>query len=426
MRPTVPDPTERPAIPRTSRSGTLPAVTRRLRTAELLAIGTELTTGATRDTNSGDLARDLTAAGVAVLRTTALPDDLDVATAAIRAALERVDLVVVTGGLGPTPDDLTREAIAGAVGETPDVDPGILVWLEELWARRGLPFPASNRKQAWRIPSATSLPNPRGTAPGWWVDRPDGRVVVSLPGPPGEMRPMWRDAVRPRLIERGLGAGYATVTLRTSGIGESSLVDELGDLLAGSAPVVATYARPDGVDIRVSARDGPDGREAAAVAAQAVATIEARIGRHVWGRDEDTWPLVVGRALGHAEADLAIVEHGTGGAAGAILGPLPAVRRTVTTRPRSGDPAAGEGRAWRTALADDALAIRTEAGTAVGLAVAAEARPGHEDTRVRVAVVGPGDRRHVAERVVFRQGDEARPRVAAAAAQVLLEALAVS
>ena len=172
---------------------------RRLLTAELLSIGTELTVGDTRDTNAGELARSLTGLGVRVGRLTALPDDLAVVVDAFRTGLERADIVVSTGGLGPTPDDLTREAIAEVMGEVPSVDPAVEAWLRELWTRRGMPFPEVNLKQAWRIPSATALDNPNGTAPGWFVQRPDGRVIVALPGPPREMRPRWADETLPRL-----------------------------------------------------------------------------------------------------------------------------------------------------------------------------------------------------------------------------------
>ncbi|MGZ8438636.1 MAG: competence/damage-inducible protein A, partial [Candidatus Limnocylindrales bacterium] len=153
-------------------------------TAEILSIGSELTVGDTRDTNAGELARSLTALGVRVGRLTALPDVLDAVSEAVSLAMTRSDLVVSTGGLGPTPDDLTREAIAAACGETPFVDPALEAWLRELWRRRGLPFPELNLKQAWRIQSATVLENPNGTAPGWLVTRADGHVIVALPGPP--------------------------------------------------------------------------------------------------------------------------------------------------------------------------------------------------------------------------------------------------
>ena len=202
---------------------------RRILTAELLAIGSELTVGETTDTNSGELARSLVAHGVAVSRIADLPDDLDVVVDALRTALSRADLVVTTGGLGPTPDDLTREAVAAVCDETVSVDVATLDWLKGLWARRGHPFPSVNVKQAWVIPSATSLPNPNGTAPGWWVDRPDGRVIVTLPGPPREMRPMWAEQVLPRLADRGVGADLVVRTLRLHGIGESQVAEMLGE-----------------------------------------------------------------------------------------------------------------------------------------------------------------------------------------------------
>ena len=204
---------------------------RPLLSAELLSIGSELTVGETRDTNAGELARALTERGVSVGRLTALPDRLDVVTEAFRSGLQRSDLVISTGGLGPTPDDLTREAIAAALGETPEVDAELEAWLRELWRRRDMPFPEINLKQAWRIPSADALPNPNGTAPGWFVRRPDGRVVVALPGPPREMRPMWTDEVLPRLDAIGLGAEVAVRTYRLTGIGESQLADRLGETL---------------------------------------------------------------------------------------------------------------------------------------------------------------------------------------------------
>src|SRR5258707_14106243 len=203
------------------------AGSRRILTAELLSIGTELTVGETRDTNAGELARSLTDLGVRVGRIQAVPDDLATVTGAFADALERADIVLSTGGLGPTPDDLTRESIAAVAGERPTVDPDLEAWLRSLWDRRGMPFQELNLKQAWLIPSATALPNDNGTAPGWWVDRPDGRVIVALPGPPREMRPIWHEQVLPRLRAAGAGADTAHRTFRLAGIGESQLADIL-------------------------------------------------------------------------------------------------------------------------------------------------------------------------------------------------------
>ncbi len=244
---------------------------RPLRSAVLLAVGSELTVGETRDTNSGELASSLSEAGVDVLWISALPDRLATVAAALRDALASADLVVTTGGLGPTPDDLTREAIAEVLGEQPTVDPELERWLRHLFERRGLAFARTNIKQAWLVPSASSIPNERGTAPGWWVDLADGRVVVALPGPPREMGPMWRDSVLPRLRDRGLGQERVTRTYRLAGIGESAVAALLGEkLLRAENPVVATYARSDAVDVRISAV-AQAGREPAELVEEAAA-----------------------------------------------------------------------------------------------------------------------------------------------------------
>lgn len=387
-----------------------------LRTAELLSIGTELTFGETRDTNAGDLARDLTRRGVVVSRITALPDDLAVVKAAFRDALARFDLVVSTGGLGPTPDDLTREAIAALVGEIPAVDPALEAWLLDLFERRQLPFPETNRKQAWLIPSAEAIPNPNGTAPGWFVERPNGRIIVALPGPPREMRPMWDGWVIPRLTARGLGRPLASVTLRLTGIGESAIASRLGALLeAGSRPAVATYARADAVDIRIwTHADGGATDEAAALVAGVEAQVLAMLGEHVWARGDTSWPDAVAAALDARGWRLSAVEVGLRGALLGLLGEGLAERlafgEALTQRPAPHD-----GR--RATLEDLAARVRHLGQSEVGVAVEARKRGG--DTAVTVAVVTP-DATHRETRVVFLGGSLGRSRAASATAAILL------
>ena len=394
--------------------------------AELLSIGTELTVGETRDTNAGDLARDLTRRGVVVERMTALPDDLEAVTQAFSDGLERAELVVTTGGLGPTPDDLTREAIAACLGETPTVDPALEAWLRELFARRNLDFPEGNAKQAWLIPSATAIPNDNGTAPGWWVERPDGRIVVALPGPPREMHPMWEGWVLPRLAERGLGRPIVSRTLRLYGLGESAIADRLGDMLrAGSRPMVATYARADAIDIRIwthaEAEPARDPAEALGVAEALVAATEARIGElvgeHIWARGDATWPLALAAALEVRGWRLGAVEVGLRGALLALLGEGLAERlafgESLVERPAPHD-------GQRATLEHLAERVRELGGCEVGLAVEARERGG--DTAVSVAVVHPGGV-HKETRVAFLGGAQGRSRAAVAAAAILLSKL---
>jgi len=382
-----------------------------LRTAEVLSIGSELTVGETRDTNAGELARSLSEAGVDVRRMTALTDDLASVRDAFTHGLEQADLVVSTGGLGPTPDDLTREALAAACGEIPAVEPQLEDWLRGLWSRRGMAFPELNLKQAWLIPSATAIPNAAGTAPGWWVDRPGGRVVVALPGPPREMRPMWADWVMPRLRERGVGREVASLTYRLTGIGESAVAELLGDaLLRARNPLVATYARADAVDVRISAV-AADGRAAQDLVSAAAGPVLDALGAPVWATGHATWADAIGRRLGELDWTLATVEAGTGGALVALLGELPMLVEA-------------------TALASDprrieaiARAARERAGSDVGLAVRARHRGA--DTAVAVAVATPNEV-HREQRLALFGGAPGRGRAALVAASVLLGRLSAA
>ena len=375
---------------------------RRIVTAELLAVGAELLVGDTQDTNSGDIARELTKLGVEVLRLSALPDRLGAVAGALRDALAHADLVVTTGGLGPTPDDLTREAIAHVCEETVAVDPDIEQWLRDLFARRGIRYSAANRKQAWLIPSAGSLPNPNGTAPGWWVDRPDGRVIVALPGPPREMRPMWRDHVLPRLVARGLGADRAVETLRLSGIGKSLLVDAIGEeVLRRRNPEVATYARVDAVDVRVSA-NAEGGRTARELVDEQVARLLPALGEYVFARGDDGWPAAIRSRL--AGRTVAIAESGTAGQLVALLGSESWLTFDETTRP-----AAAPGQADEAVAASGAERVRRAGATDIGLCVLARETDG--DMAVTMAMTD-GSRSHAVTRTAFLGGDQGRRRAA--------------
>ena len=376
-------------------------MSRPVRTAEILAVGTELTTGGIRDSNSGDLASDLTARGVDVRRMTALPDRLDDVRAAFEGALERVDLVVSTGGLGPTPDDLTREAIAAAMDEVPEVDPTLEAWLREMFDRRGLQMPDANLKQAWLIPSAEALPNQNGTAPGWWVEATSGGVIVALPGPPREALPIWRDEAIPRLAARGLGDDRATRTLRVTGVGESALADLIGEgLLRAENPQIATYVRPDAVDVRFSAV-ATDGRPASEIVDDAVTEVWPRIGEHVFAEGEETWlDALAGRLEGR---DVAVVEIGTGGQVGALIAGAEWCVFAESVAPRS------EMARAHADLRAFASRVREVAGTRIGLAVRARERAA--DTAVAIAIDLDGDLSQVS-RTAFQRGETGRRRAA--------------
>ncbi|MEX1334934.1 MAG: molybdopterin-binding protein [Candidatus Limnocylindrales bacterium] len=361
--------------------------------AELLAVGAELLAGETRDTNSGDIAGELTSLGVEVARMSQLPDDLAVVTAAVREAMARADLVITTGGLGPTPDDLTRESIAAALGEELSVDPELETWLRELWAARGLPFSKVNLKQAWLIAGAEALANPNGTAPGWWVER-ERHVVVALPGPPRELQPMWRDQVLPRLRRRGLGLDRAVTTLHLVGIGESALVDLVGaDLLEADSPRMATYARADYVDVRISAV-ATGGRTAQEIVSEAVAGLSPRLDPYVFARDDATWLDTLAPLLG--EGSLALAEVGTGGYLGLLLGRAPFVA-LAEQRPEAFD---------ALTLAAD---VRHRAEAEIGLAAIAHEKGDDMQVEIGLDIEGVTDS---VTHTVFRGGDTGRRRSA--------------
>jgi Predicted nucleotide-utilizing enzyme related to molybdopterin-biosynthesis enzyme MoeA len=250
--------------------------------AEILAIGTELLLGETVDTNGASIAARLAEHGVDVYWSMRVGDNRDRIVAALEAGLARSDLVITSGGLGPTDDDLTRESIAHVAGQVPEVDTELERDLRAYFARSGRTMPERNVKQAWLIPSATALPNPHGTAPGWLVRlNRSGRtcMIAALPGPPREMLPMLEEQLLPRLALPD--AHLWSRTFKTGGIGESHVAELLGDLTQASNPSVATYARADGVHVRVAAKAGTK-TDAEALGAPVAARVADLLGAAVW------------------------------------------------------------------------------------------------------------------------------------------------
>ena len=297
--------------------------------AEIISVGTELLFGEIVDTNASFLAQELAERGVTLHRKTVLGDNLERLQAGLLTALGRADIVILGGGLGPTPDDLTREAIAAALDETPHEDPALLAWLEGLYTARGREMPQINRKQTWLIPSAEALPNPVGTAPGWFVRyrTPQGeKLIVALPGPPREMKKMWREQVLPRLPLPNLALLHTTV--HTQGIGESNLAELLGDVLQGANPSIGTYARKTGVDVRVAA-SAPTESEAGTLLAPVLQDVREKLRRWTWGEDTDTLAGAVERAL--AGRTLGVIEAGSAGQLCTLLAGQPSFHDAAVT-----------------------------------------------------------------------------------------------
>ena len=202
---------------------------------EILSVGTKMLLGHLVDTNAPYLAQTLSELGVDVYYVSQIGDNQDRLVQALRRGWDRSDLIVITGGLGPTGDDLTREAIAELLGEQMAVQPDLEADLRAFFARRNRPMPEHNVKQATLIPSARAISNPIGTAPGWWVER-DGHVIVAMPGVPVEMKRMWGQEALPRLGKLAGGQVIFSRTLKTLGIGESQAEHDLLSLTAAANP----------------------------------------------------------------------------------------------------------------------------------------------------------------------------------------------
>jgi nicotinamide-nucleotide amidase len=279
--------------------------------AEIISIGTELLMGEIIDSNAAFLASELKNRGVFITWKTTVGDNLERVQEAISRALGRSDIVILGGGLGPTDDDLTREGILATIGEEPVVDEDYLAKLRAWFEARGRSFPEQNIKQAWVSKSAQAIPNPVGTAPGWFVRVLNTqKIIVAMPGPPREMKRMWAEQVLPRLELPQ--SGFYFKTFRTVGIGESHLAERLGTLAQSQNPSIGTYARRDGVHVRVAA-SAATLESAQALAQGSEQAVQEKLAGFIYGSDEQTLPEVILQQLRQKKQSLAVLESISGG-----------------------------------------------------------------------------------------------------------------
>lgn len=280
--------------------------------AEIISIGTELLMGELVDTNSSFLASELAKIGVEVRWVTNVGDDPELLREAIERAWNRSDLTLTSGGLGPTSDDLTRESIAAAFGEEMVVQDDLLEHLKGLFANRGFPMPETNIKQATLIPSAVTVPNHHGTAPGWWAEK-NGHVIVAMPGPPREILPMWESTLGPKIKSRNPDVSIVTRNLKTFGISEGGLDEMLSAQFQSVNPYLGIYSKQDGIHLRAIATAATDD-EAWDLIRPMESEIRQVIGEDViWGLDDDTPESLASALLRTKGLTLGIMECFTGG-----------------------------------------------------------------------------------------------------------------
>lgn len=295
---------------------------------ELITVGDELLLGFTIDTNAAHLARELAAIGIGIRRRGTVGDVAEDIAMAVREALDRTGAVITTGGLGPTSDDLTKPSIAALFGRGMQLDEEHVAWMEQRWQQRfGRRMPESNRAQAMLPVGARKLTNNHGSAPGIWLEDDRGRWVAMLPGVPREMRGMLADTLLPILRQRASTGGSPTVvrslTLRTTGVAESLLADQIDPIRESFGPVSLAYLpAPDGVDLRLTVRD-VDSADADAFLGDAASAIRARLGRSIYADNSTDLAEVVLDRCRALRQTIAVAESCTGGLLGARLTSIP-------------------------------------------------------------------------------------------------------
>ncbi len=280
--------------------------------SEIISIGTELTAGMTLDTNAAWLARRLSAVGIAAVRHVTVSDDRDSIRDAVVRAAARAGVVLVTGGLGPTADDLTREALADAAGRPLVVDEPSLTHVRGYFQRIEREMPEANRRQAYLPEGAVAIENPLGTAPGVVV-RVGGSVVYAMPGVPLEMRAMYERSVEPELAAQSGGAAMVTRTVHSFGASEARVAELIEDLMVpGREPTVGITACDAVISVRVIAR-GATRDEAETVAEAEAGVVRDRLGSLVFGAEGETLGQAVARVLCERGLTVATAESCTGG-----------------------------------------------------------------------------------------------------------------
>ena len=373
--------------------------------------------GELTDTNSAYIAARAPALGITIQRMSQVGDDLQLLSGAFAAALERADVVFSTGGLGPTQDDLTREAISSALGEEMKVDPDLLEDLKAWFRYRGADMPPRNIKQATLIPSAATIPNNQGTAPGWWVER-KGKIIVAMPGPPGEMYNMWQNQVAPKLGGRVRSQVIITRNIKTTDLAEADVAERIARFAESENPYLGIYAKHDGIHLRIIGR-GASEEEARGLIDPVESGILEIMGPHVWGFDDDSPEGALAEALTETGLTVATMESCTGGLMASTITDVPGsstyfrggiVSYSNEAKIANGVPAEvirDHGAISAETAAAMAMAARTRLGADFGVGVTGVAGPSEQEGKavgtVFIAIAAEGVMKPVALRLPPRR-----------------------
>jgi len=290
--------------------------------AELIFTGSELLQGRILNSHAQYLGQQLSQINVDVALQTTVGDNMEMLEQVLRQALERADLILITGGLGPTTDDITKEAVAEVLGVPMVLDEKSLDRIREFFRSRGMSMPESNVKQAYFPEGATILPNTQGTAPGALIEK-ESKIIAMLPGPPHEMSVMFEERLLPILSKRSGGGAVTSFRLfRLTGISESSVQDLLKDLGGQGNPGIAYLARPGEVQVRVTAL-APSKEQADKLVAELSERVQYRLEDYIFSCDEEAVEYAVGKLLVKKGMSLSVAESCTGGLIGARLTDVP-------------------------------------------------------------------------------------------------------
>jgi nicotinamide-nucleotide amidase len=318
--------------------------------AEIIAVGSEMLTSQRLDTNSLFITDRLNALGVEVRRKLVVGDDRAILAAAVRDALAHADIVIVTGGLGPTEDDLTRESVAQALGRELVFRQDLSDAIDERFRRRQRRMAANNKKQAFVVDGAETLANPNGTAVGQWIrenTKEDAKVVMLLPGPPGELKPMFADECVPRLTALLPPQSIRARQYRVTGMTESDLDQLIAPVYSKvTNPATTILASPGDIQIHLRARCATE-EEAERLLAEVGGPIEELLGKRIFSRNGDSLEAVVGQLLRARGASVAVAESCTGGM----------IAERITSIPGSSDYFAGGFIVYSNAMKERALGI---------------------------------------------------------------------